>query len=313
MPETRMPTFFINAFYESKFAGNLFIIKAGGKIIEDDTALDTLIKDIRDLTMHGIKVLLVYGGGRAMDQAAEESGIEIKKHQGRRITDAPMMEKMKEIVGGQLSLKVYASMARNNLEGISLNAVPADWMNVSLRSKDPVDFGYVGDIHGVSFRPVRRLFKVVDFIATPCLAWADDGAVCNINADTIATELAIGTKADKLMFLSDVDGVNINGKTAFIITAEQIPGYIEDGTVTGGMQVKLENCKRALESGVRRIHLINGLRENALRHEIYEPVGPGTMLITESERQSYMNEIEAQKLIELQTKKREVKDEHTNG
>jgi acetylglutamate kinase len=100
--------------------------------------------------------------------------------------------------------------------------------------------------------------------------------------------------------MSDVDGVQINGESAFLITAEEIDGLIKKGTVTGGMKVKLENCKSALDSGVRRIHLINGLREDALSKEIYEPVGPGTMLIKESERTSYLNEVEAQKVIEAQ-------------
>ena len=107
---------------------------------------------------------------------------------------------------------------------------------------------------------------------------------------------------DKLIFLADVDGVKIGGQTAEVITAEQIDGYITDGTATGGMKVKLENCKAALDAGVRRIHLLSGLRENALRSEIYEPVGPGTMLFTEAERASYENEVEAQKLVEGQTK-----------
>ena len=108
----------------------------------------------------------------------------------------------------------------------------------------------------------------------------------------------MGTRADKLIYLSDVDGVEVNGETAFIITAEEIPKLISNGTATGGMKVKLENCERALMAGVARIHLISGLRENALKKEIYESVGPGTMLLLEEERHSYMNEIEAQKVIE---------------
>lgn len=299
MTRRKMPNFFINAFYESKFRGHLFVIKAGGKVIEDDKSLSDLIANIRDLTSHGIKVLLIYGGGRALDVAAEEQGLTIQKHNGRRITSVADMGLMKRVVGGTLSLRVMETMAQHNLNGLSFNAVPPDWMEVTLRDKTPIDFGYVGEIRHVHARAVNRLFGVVDFIATPCITYAEDAKTsCNINADTIATELAIATKAQKLMFLSDVDGVKINDKTVFIITAEEIPQLIEDGIATGGMRVKLENCKRALESGVRRIHLINGFRENALRHEIFESVGPGTMLITEAERRNYMAEIEAQKVIE---------------
>lgn len=297
----KIPKFFINAFYESKFRDSLFVIKASGKVIEDNKARDNLMNNIRDLTHHGIKVLLIYGAGKAIDALSEERGIEVQKHKGRRITNADSLNVMKDVIGGNLSLKVYESMAKSDLEGLSFNAVPADWLNVELRGKNPVDFGFVGDIHGAHSRPINRLFRTVDFIACPCLAWsATDNTLCNINADTIATEIAISTKANKLIFLSDVDGVKIKDKTAFIITAEEIPAYIKDGTITGGMQVKMENCIRALKGSVKRIHLINGLHKDALHKEIFESVGPGTMLITEDERGHYMNEVEAQKVLEAQ-------------
>lgn len=300
MPKN-IPQFFINAFYESKFKDNFFVIKAGGKVIDDQQALDNLLCNIRDLTHHGIKILLIYGGGKAMDDEAKTRNIEIKKHEGRRITDAATLTVMKDIIGGRLSLNVQQSMAKNNLNGLSFNAIPAEWMRVELRQKKPIDFGFVGDIHAVQSRPINRLFKVTNFIACACLATTTDGQICNINADTIATEIAIGTISDKLIFLSDVDGVEVNGETAFVITAEEIPDLIKNGTVSGGMQVKMENCERALNADVRRIHLISGLRNDALKKEIYESVGPGTMLISEDERMSYMNEIEAQKVIEKRT------------
>ena len=116
-------------------------------------------------------------------------------------------------------------------------------------------------------------------------------------------QLAAEMKAHKLIFLSDVDGVQIGGKTAPVITRQEIPALIQDGTATGGMRVKLENCFAALNGGVKRIHLISGLRRDALKKEIYEPVGPGTMLFDEAERESYRNEVEAQKVIEAQMKR----------
>ena len=298
--KNKIPEFFINAFYESKFKDNFFVIKAGGKIIEDDKALDNLLANIRELTLQGIKVLLVYGGGNAMDVEAEARGVEVQKHEGRRITDEASLRIMKHVVGGELSLKVTSLMQKNNLDGFSFNAVPPAWMGVELRDKKPVDFGYVGDIHSVSSRAINRVFRSTNFVACACLCLTKDGTVCNINADTIATQIAIATEADKLIFLSDVDGVKIKGETAEVITAEEIEGYITDGTATGGMKVKLENCKAALDAGVRRIHLLSGLREDALKKEIYEPFGPGTMLFKEAERKAYENELEAQKLVEGQ-------------
>ncbi len=295
--QNKLPDFFINAFYESKFKDNLFIVKASGSVIESETSRNNLIANIRELTHHGIKVILIYGGGNAIDEELEKRNIPIKKDAGRRITNVATMNVIREIIGGDISLSICEAMQKNNLEGLSFNAIPHDWMNVVMRPKEPVDFGFVGDIKQINTRPILRQLKVTGFIACPCLAISENGDLCNINADTIATRLAAGLKAEKLIFMSNVDGVKINDETALLVTAEEIPQLISDGTVTDGMRVKMENCLEALNSGVKRIHLINGLKENALQKEIFESVGPGTMLLREDERDNYMNEVKIQKSI----------------
>lgn len=292
-----IPQFFINAFYESKFRDNLFVVKAGGKIIEDETALGSLLANIKELNHLGIKVILIYGGGRAMDELAEARGVTVRKTGGKRITDAANMQIVKEVLAGDLSLRVSSAMAKEKIEGLSLNLVPADWMDVVLKPKCEGD-DFTGGINSVDARSINRLLRSAQFIAMPCLAMTKDGVICNINADRIATQIAIGTKAHKLIFMSDVDGVQINGATKHLITDAQIEGFIADGSVTGGMQVKLENCKAAMDAGVQRIHLINGLRDDALKKEIFEPTGPCTMLIPEAGLKAYQNEVEAQKIIE---------------
>ncbi len=311
MTHQKLPDFFINAFYESKFRDNLFIIKASGGVIEDDKARDTLMADIHDLILQGIRVILIYGFGGMIDAEVDKRGTGTKREGGRRITDGATLQIIKELVGGDLSLKVTQSMFKNKLDGLTFNAVPADWLKVVKRPPTytsplegggreggVIDFGFVGDIEDVRTRPIQRLLRTADFIACPCLAVSVDGDILNINADTVATDIASALNADKLIFLSNVDGVKIKNETAFMVTTDDIPKLIADGTVTDGMKVKMENCLRALQAGVKRIHLINGLRENALYKEIYESVSPGTMVIHESDRQNYLNEIEVQKLIE---------------
>lgn len=294
----RLSNFMLNAFYHSKFKDTLFVVKAGGEIIQNDKARNNLIANIKDLTLHGIRVLLIYGGGTATDQALDQRGISIQKEQGRRITDKNTLQVMKEILGGDLCLRVSQSMAEQDLEGLSLNAVPHDWLDIHLRPKQPVDYGFVGDIHGTSPRPVFRLFRFSNFVACACLAFTQDGQLVNINADTIATELAIGTKANKLIFLSNVDGVlNKQGQTLSMLTDSDIFALIDNGTAQGGMKVKLENCTHALNHGVRRIHMINGFQTDALKKEIFEAIGLGTMIISEAEQENYANEIELQKVI----------------
>ncbi|MBI1300178.1 MAG: hypothetical protein GC137_00830 [Alphaproteobacteria bacterium] len=295
--ERKVPEYFINAFYESKFRDNIFVVKASGNVIENEKARDNMIANIKELVLHGIKVILIYGGGHAIDVELATRHIDVKKVEGRRITDTATMDVIKEILGGDLSLDVYKSMHKYGLDGLSFNAVPSNWMDVHLRSKKPVDYGFVGDIDEINPRPILRQLKVNGFIACACISISEKHTLCNINADTIATRIASGVNADKLIFMTDVDGVKVNDKTAMIITDTEIPSYIKNGTVTGGMKVKLENCQKALEAGVKRIHLINGLRKNALHKEIFESVGPGTMLFRAEERENYLNEVNIQKVI----------------
>lgn len=304
MKKRNISNFLIEAFYEGRFKDNIFIVKAGGKIIEDQKSLDNLISDIRDLTLRGIKVVLIYGHGRAVDDKLKSYGIPVKKIEGRRVTDGPTLSVIQEVVGGLLSMNITSSMARNNLPGLCFSAVPVAAMHVELRPRKPVDFGYVGDVKGVESSAILRLFKVTNFVACSCLGVTPAGQICNINADTIATELAVGIKAHKLVFLSDVDGVLINGEVAPVLTGKEIPALVKKGIVKEGMKVKLESCAAALNSGVRRVHLINGLRKNALKNEIFESVGLGTMLIQEEERNIYAREVEAQQALERHTKQK---------
>lgn len=280
-----------NPFYANKYRGALFVVKAGGNIVSDASALENLIGDIHQLTLNGIKVILIYGGGAMIDTALKEKGIEPQKHNGRRITTKEDMGVIKQVLPGTLGFGIYETAARLGVPALCLNAVPSDWIEADFRPKNEVDFGYVGDIHGINTRPINRVLKAVDFVAAPCIAPARTGEALNINADTIATELAVGMKAQKLVFLSDVDGVLKNGQTISFLTDADIAGLINDGTASGGMRVKLENCANALQRGVKRIHLLNGFKENVLSDEIFDPKGSGTMLIREEDRKSYNSEV----------------------
>jgi acetylglutamate kinase len=293
-----LPPFFLNAFYEAKFAGALFVVKASGDVVDDDAALASLMADMRALIFRGIRVLFVYGGGGPVDKALDKARVPVVKREGRRVTDAATLAVMQAELGGRLALKVHAAMAAARLDGLAFNAVPGGWMDVGLRPKTPHDFGLVGDIARAHGRAVHRVLRAAPFVACACLAATADGTAVNINADTVATDLAIAAGADKLLLLSNVDGVLVDGARAFTLTDADIPGLIERGVATGGMRVKLENCARALAGGVGRVHILSGLVSGALGREIFESVGPGTMVLKESERAAYLREVEVHKRIE---------------
>jgi acetylglutamate kinase len=286
-------------FYQVKYRDSLFVVKAGGRVIQDEKSRMSLLEDIKDLTDAGIRILLIYGGGHAIDAALQEADIEPRKVNGRRITGPREMQLIKRVMAADLGYKIGGSMAQIGLYGLTLGHIPPSWVKVTPRERENAeDYGYDGTIEAVDAEGLRRAFEKVPFIATPCLSVTDKDGI-NINADNVAVGLAAGCKARKLILLSDVDGVRLqDGSTAPYITDAEIPGLIEDGTVHGGMRVKLENCLYALQEGVKRIHLLDGFREHALASEIYESIGPATMIIRDEDRQAYLNEVEAQKVIQ---------------
>lgn len=288
----------IKEFYRTKYKGSLFVVKVGGRAITDDKSRISLLSNIKDLTDSGIKVLLIYGGGHAIDDALKAEGIEPRKVNGRRITTAPAISVIQKVMAGDLGFRVSSTMADLGLHGLTLSNIPPGWGQLAFREREnPADYGYDGVFEAVFADQIGRIFEAISFIACPCTGVSAKSAV-NINADNVAVALAEGVHARKLIFMSDVDGVMKDGKVIPLITDAEIPGLIESGVAQGGMQVKLENCLHALKKGVRRIHLINGFRENALAEEIYDAIGPGTMIIREVDRESYLNEIETQKAIE---------------
>lgn len=283
-------------FYRAKYKGSLFVIKTGGRIIADKDTRTSILSNIKDLTSAGIKVLLIYGGGSLIDEALKASGITPLKVEGRRITTDDQIGIIKNVMAADISYRIGSTMAEINLHGLCLSALPAGWVKVAMRPEYQNHQRFDATIQSVYADQVKNIFDAIPFIACPCISVTDQNGV-NINADDVAVAIASSCKSRKLIFLTDVDGVMIDGKTAPYITDVEIPELIKNGTVTGGMQVKLENCLHALQNGVRRIHLLNGFTKDILAQEIYESTGPTTMLIKEQDRQSYLNEIEVQKAI----------------
>lgn len=279
------------AFYRDRFSGSLFVIKAGGRIITDDKARLDLLKTIKDFTSADIKVLLVYGGGHAIDTALKDNNIETVKKDGRRITNAKSIPVIQSVMSGYLSGLILKTMACVGFKsGLCLPALPAHWTEIELRPRDKKDYGFDGTIPKVHAAPILSLLNCASFLATPSLATSQNNAV-NINADMAAISIACWTQARKLIFLSDVDGVMINDEKSSVLTDDDIRTHIQDGQIKGGMKVKMESCLQALDRGVRRVHLINGLKENSLAKEIYDPIGTGTMILRESDKDRYMEEI----------------------
>lgn len=277
-------------FYRNLFQGQLFIIKAGGRIITDKESRENLFSNIQELTNDGIKVLFIYGGGEAIDVALKEAGLTPYKIDGRRISSENDIKIIKKTLVGDLGFKISETLVKFKFPSTVLNAIPPHWSNAKRRPPQDGVERFDGTLENINENAIREHFLATNLAICPCLAFSMDGTALNINADNVAIEIATRTAASKLILLTDIDGVMVDGKVQSVLTAREIEGLIEDKIVTDGMRVKLESCIHALRSGVNRVHILNGFKRDSLRNEVYTSSGTGTMIVREKEKQLYLKQ-----------------------
>lgn len=281
----------LKAFYKKRFTGQIFVIKAGGRVISDDKIRENLLSNIQELVNDGIKVLLIYGGGTAIDEAILAEGRDPIKKDGRRLTSKQDIATVKKVLAGDFAFRILETMAKLDLDGYVFNTVPDHWAKYKRRPKESGIVRFDATIEKIAAKFPRHMFSTTKLIVVPCLGLMKQGITVNVNADNMAIALAKGIKAAKLILMTDVDGVMKDGKVKSVLTAPEVYGLIADGTVAGGMQVKLENCVDALEGGVKRVHILNGFKKDMLRDEVYTAKGAGTMIVKSSEKKQYETEL----------------------
>jgi len=277
-------------FYLSKFKNAIFVLKIGGEVIESKHTLDAIVSDIHELLDQNIKIILVHGGGTQADTVSKQFGHTPTKIDGRRVTGKKDLEIIKMLYGGTLNLDILSALKKIGLKGMRISGVDGDLLKVKLRSKKQHDYGFVGDIQKVQ---PQVLFDVLElgYIPVVCpLAGLNDGTIVNINADTIATEIAVSLKADKLILFTNTDGVYDDKNLLSFLGDSEAKELIENGIIQDGMAVKVQNCIAAVKGGVKRVHIINGLSENSLLTEVLTQKGIGTMIVSDNEKKKYLHE-----------------------
>ncbi len=291
--------------YLKKYRGTTFVVKLGGELLTDPERLDRIAADISLLYQLNIKIVIIHGGGPQLSQTAERLGFEAKKVNGRRITDDNTLEVAKMVFAGAISTDLLAKLRRHGCPGVGLSGVAGDLIKARRRpkkkiidhetgSEQEVDFQNVGDIQSVDTKVISILMENQFVPVISSLGADEDGQVFNINADTIASELAGNLKAEKLFVLTNVDGVLKDVKDPksrySYLTVEQGREMIQDNKIGGGMSPKLTSALDAVSRGVSRSHIINGMTENALLYEVFTLKGSGTMIVNEEEEAAYLDE-----------------------
>jgi acetylglutamate kinase len=280
--------------YIRRFKGRTFVVKLSGKVTEDRENLASLAEEIALLHQVGIKICVIHGGGKQLSELAVKLGVAQTVIEGRRVTDDDTLELAKMIFAGKINTEILAAFRRRGIDSVGLSGIdgniinaerrpPKEFVNRETGSLETVDFGNVGDILEID-TDLLSLLLDNDYLPVVSSLGADsEGAIFNINADTIAAETAVRLKAEKLILLSDVDGIYLDAadETSKIsqITVEEAETLIADGRISGGMIAKLQSLTKILESGVRSVHIINGTKRNALLSEVFTDEGTGTMLV----------------------------------
>ena len=280
--------------YIQRFKGQTFVVKLSGKATEDKENLASLAEELALLHQVGIRLCVVHGGGKQLSELASLMGVEQTIINGRRVTDDATLEMAKMIFAGKINTDILAALRQRGIEAVGLSGVdgnivhaerrpPKEILNRETGEQGMVDFGHVGDVLEINARLLCVLLDQGYLPVISSLGADSEGMVFNINADTIASEIAVRLKAEKLILLSDVDGIRLRAGDAQTklsrLTADEAERLIQDGVAQGGMIPKLQSIIDLLRRGVKSAHIINGCLRNALLAEVFTDEGTGTMII----------------------------------
>jgi acetylglutamate kinase len=265
--------------YIKEFAGNTFVIKYGGSAMVNNELKMAFSKDIALLKFVGINPIIVHGGGNEIGYTLEKLDITTKFHKGLRITDEKTMEVVVMVLAGKVNKEIVLNINRFGGKAVGLSGVDANIIKAKKLLLEDVDLGLVGDVEEINPEILINLSKSGYIPVVSPIGFDDTGSRYNINADTVASSIAQVIRAEKLIYISDVDGVLDNdGKLISEIKIKDIDKMI-DTVLTGGMIPKVLSAKEAIENGVKKVHIINGKKQHALLEEIFTDAGIGTQIV----------------------------------
>jgi acetylglutamate kinase len=279
--------------YIQRFKGKTFVVKLSGQVTEEPDLMLSLAGEIALCHQVGFRLVVVHGGGKQLTELAEKLGIRQTIINGRRVTDSQTLEIAKMVFAGKINTDVLSVLRRLGVPTVGLSGLDGNIIRARRREiqrlinretgeEELIDFGHVGDIVEIDAQLLRLLLDHDYLPVISSLGADDEGNVYNINADTIAAEIAAHLQAEKLILLTNVDGIyqDIGDPNTKIsrLTLDEAERLIQSDHITAGMIPKLTAILSLLRRGVKSAHIINGSRRNALLEEIFTDEGTGTMI-----------------------------------
>lgn len=272
--------------YIQRFNRKIIVVKYGGSAMSNVELQKNVIKDVALLKLVGFKPIIVHGGGKEISRWVGKVGKEAKFINGLRVTDDETME-IAEMVLNKVNKSLVTMVEELGVKAVGISGKDGGLLQVDKKYADGQDIGYVGDIKQVNPKVLYDLLEK-DFLPIVAPIGLDDNfQTYNINADDAACAIAKAVNAEKLAFLTDIEGLyrDINDKSSFIsrLTADQADELIAQGCIGGGMLPKLGNCTSAVKNGVNRVHILDGRIPHCLLLEIFTNEGIGTAIVADEE------------------------------
>ncbi len=274
--------------YIRKFSGKTIVIKYGGSAMTEEHLKEGFARDVVLMEYIGLNPIIVHGGGPQISDVLKRMGIESKFHQGLRITDDQTMDVVEMVLAGDVNKEIVSMINQHGGRAVGLSGKDAGLIKATKISPDATkkisgnnfDWGRVGEVKAID----PALLETLDqarFIPVIAPVGVDDrGQALNINADTVAGGIAAALKAEKLVMLTDVEGIkDKDGRLIPEIGRKQARDLIKKGVINGGMIPKVECALQAAEMGVRRVHIIDGRVKHAVLLEIFTDTGVGTVIV----------------------------------
>ena len=276
--------------YIQRFNRKIIVIKYGGSAMIDETLKQDVIADCVLLKLVGFKPIIVHGGGKEISRWVGKVGMEPHFVNGLRVTDAETME-VAEMVLGKVNKELVSLVQSLGVKAVGISGKDGGLLQVTKKSSDGEDIGFVGEIRQVTPKILEDLLEK-DFLPIVCPIGMDaDFQTYNINADDAACAIASAMNAEKLAFLTDIEGVYKDPKDPASLISElhvhEAQKLITQGNVGGGMIPKLNNCINAIQEGVNRVHILDGRIPHSLLLEIFTNKGIGTAILREDEKRYY--------------------------
>jgi len=276
--------------YIQRFNRKIIVVKYGGSAMVDDELKHSVIEDVTLLKLVGFKPIIVHGGGKEISRWVEKSGMEPHFVNGLRVTDAATME-IAEMVLNKVNKSLVQLVEQLGVRAIGISGKDGGMLKVERKYSDGKDIGFVGDVREVNPKILYDLLEK-DFLPIVAPIGMDDGfQTYNINADDAACAIARAVSAEKLAFLTDIEGVYKNPDDRSTLISElrvsEARALMESGFIGGGMLPKLHNCIDAIENGVSRVHILDGRIAHCLLLEIFTNKGIGTAILGDKEMKFY--------------------------